>query len=430
MKNKSLLLIIICVFISTIIKSQVADNKIAELINKGDYFELGRQYPQLKNEMKIPVLKLMSESLLNSFFNMPKEACNSIDELLINHQSEIGIETTFSMIYFLGHNMMELGKYSEIVELFNNYITQLSPYYSKEDLSQFYVIISKAEIYKKLPEHKVIMPNHDVNININIKKVSDGNLIFIPVEVNGKKTEFIFDTGSSSNYVSESFANKHNIRIMEDSVLIAGIGGQGYARIGIADSITIGDIVYYNPVFSVAAPNPEIDTIFKVDAVLGLDFMKKIGEFQIIPAKKNIIFCKNKTKTPAYGKNLMIKFNQIYAEGVYNNEKIVFLFDTGNSTADLYSSFYKKNKTWVEKVGKKEIASFGGYGGINNIKAFLIPSFRFKIGDKNCTIKNVIVNTEKKNLEQNNENGALGMDFILSCKKVIINLDQMFLIVE
>jgi len=156
------------------------------------------------------------------------------------------------------------------------------------------------------------------------------------------------------NLISESFAKEHNIRITSDSILTSGVK-KGYSKIGTTDSIMIGDIVYYNPVFIVAPTNEEVDTVFKVDTVLGIEFMKSLKGIQIFPQKELIILSNTSSQLPKSGKNMIMNGDQPLLLGFWGKEKLIFQFDTGNAGADLHETFYTKNKKWVEKKGKKHL---------------------------------------------------------------------------
>jgi hypothetical protein len=116
----------------------------------------------------------------------------------------------------------------------------------------------------------------------------------------------------------------------------------------------IGDIVFKNPDIIISLPNEEVDTIFQVDAVLGMDFIRGIGETQIYPEEKKIVFPAKKTELPLYGHNLLLSNGQPYLKAYSNTEKLLFHFDTGNAKSDLFKRYYEKHKEELDKSGEKE----------------------------------------------------------------------------
>ena len=103
----------------------------------------------------------------------------------------------------------------------------------------------------------------------------------VPVHIGGNVRDFVFDTGAAQfNFVSERFARENGIRMIADSIPVAGIG-RGWVGLGVADSLAVGDIVMRNPVFLISPPDRATDTIEVISAVLGNAFMRKAERFTI-----------------------------------------------------------------------------------------------------------------------------------------------------
>ena len=82
---------------------------------------------------------------------------------------------------------------------------------------------------RETPAPKVDKPATDISIPITIEKVKlpdsidpkgwRGTHILIPVTIHGNKYRFIFDTGAGTSYMSEQFARKVGVRIVNDSLI-------------------------------------------------------------------------------------------------------------------------------------------------------------------------------------------------------------------
>lgn len=64
------------------------------------------------------------------------------------------------------------------------------------------------------------------------------------------------------------------------------------------------------------------------------------------------------------------------------------------------------------------------------MEAYEIAEFPLRIGDCNLILEKVEVLTGSPGIYQLNEEGSLGVDFILKPKEVIINFEDMFLKIE
>lgn len=86
------------------------------------------------------------------------------------------------------------------------------------------------------------------------------------------------------------YADEIGIRVIRDSINITGAFATGTGKSGILDSMMIGDIAFKNAIITIADPNPAVDTVYQVDAVLGTDFMRLVGEVNIFPQEKRFAF--------------------------------------------------------------------------------------------------------------------------------------------
>jgi len=430
MKNRYLLIFI--AFIASIaqLQAQTANEIIGDLINRKDYFELDKQYPELKDDLH-PMLSVMSEALLNSYFNRPEEAVKSIEKLIANYQQDMQFNNTANMLLLKAQQLASIRKYDEAAELLNGFIDQVKdfPFDSDELLKPFISFHEEMTLMRIIPPLELTRPEKDCEIPMTLKKVAgDAELMFIPVTLNGKQSDFIFDTGCGGGaFVSERFARENNIRIIRDSLLIAGTG-YGYAKLGFADSIQVGELVLKNVTFTIGEVT-EADSVYQIDAVLGTDIMKAAGEVRIYPDEGKIVFPYKETVLPPTGRNLLFDSNQPYLKAFSGDERFIFHFDTGNAGSSLYPLYYYIHKEEIESTGKKDNTRLGGFGGIKYIPTYILPLFSFQVGDTPCTMKNMEVHT-KDILTAQEYSGALGMSFIKLFKKTIINFRQMFVQVE
>ena len=429
MKKYFLILFLIFFGANQKIAAQGADERIGNIINSTDWFLLSDEYPKLKDEMQSELMRYFSEAMIGFHFNQPQSAIQAVDWLLANAQEEIGFGNTSNFVLIKSLILGEQGFYAESADNLSGFLTQISQFVDLKDFSSYSETLEFYEKIRNEAKPEVIRPNKNTEIPITIEKAGRGELIYVPVTVNGKEYKFIFDTGAEATFVSERLANEMGLRIINESVKITGIKSDIGKR-GTIDSLMIGDIVFKNPNIIISLPNEEIDTIFQVDAVLGLDFIKRVGETQIYPEQKKIIFPIEKTKLPSYGRNLMFSNRQPYLRAYSNTEKLSFHFDTGNVKTDLQEVYYQKHKEELDKTGIKKTVSSGGYGGILSLDSYQIPVFPLTIGDSNFELTDVDVLLEKILPFGNNEDGSLGADFILSAKKTTINFDHMFLKIE
>lgn len=123
---KKILAISFCL-ISLSLKSQSADETIGQLINNGDYVELGRKFPGLRDKMQVPFLKVMADALVYSSQNQWTEANKCLEDLITNYQTEIGFDNVINMINLWGLNLILLCEYDAAANILGSFISQKYP---------------------------------------------------------------------------------------------------------------------------------------------------------------------------------------------------------------------------------------------------------------------------------------------------------------
>ena len=412
------------------IKSQTPDEKIGSLINNSDYFELDEQYAKLKNDID-PLLRMFSEVMLNFSFNNPHLTCIYADSLVENYAQEIGIQNVMSMAMIKSQSLAEMEEYKLAADNILKIIDDASAYMDSTSLD---ATRSTLQYYNKLsvlPKSELIRPAYDTEVPIDIDTLKvGGNMMYIPVKVNGVEERFILDTGCpTAAFFSERMARKYNVRTIFDSLIVKGTG-TGFGRLGFLDSVQVGDMVLKNLLVTVVPSNPAVDSVFMVDAVLGQTIMKLAGEMQIYPKQKRVVFPVKHTPMPSTGRNMMMHASHPYLKTYHKGERFIMHFDTGNAASGLHYKYYERNKEEVERVGNKLSRLIGGFGSVGMKDFYNLPSFELKVGNKPFILTNLEVNMEPVFVSQGQEDGALGMSFIKLFDKVTINFKDMFVEVE
>lgn len=433
---KKFLYLFLLWFISLASFAQSADEEIGKFINANDFFSLNEKYAEAKDEMQSSMLKSLTEAILNAVFNRPQQAVESIDLLVANYQDEIGFDNVKNMLQWQNNILFRMGEYCKASERANSFLEQVEPHLDASTISR---IKETCKYYNSMCGQKkseLIRPDKDCVIPIFIepfekKSFEKGHTLYVPVTVNGTEEKFIFDTGCPGGaFLSEEYAKKLGVKITMDSLKVSGYGGTGWGKMGILNSLNIGNMIFKNLTVTIVPPNPAVDAVFKIDAVLGSDIMKLAGEVQILPKEKKMIFPVSKTPIPATGSNLLLDRDDLFSLKTYsNNERLIMLFDTGGSSSGLNYSYYQRHKDLMEKDSKKESSLSGGFGGIKTSYYYNLPAFPLNIGNKSIIMKNIRVSAEAIDILLNRE-GALGMSFINLFDKVTINFDQMFVKVE
>ena len=435
MKNKYCLLIGITSFFICLLQpanAQEADQRIGNLINQGDWFRLEEEYPKVAGQVQAVAIKALSEVMIGCYFNKPGETIALIDSLLEHHQEDLGFANVSSLVALRGKLQGEIGLYAQSADVLYDFLNKIQAFAKKEDFPSHQKIADYYNTLRNEAAPVVSRPNVDTEIPMTIEKAGRGVLMFVPVQIHGKTYKFIFDTGAGSTFVSKRFADEVGIRVVRDSLFLQGAFATSTGRQGVLDSMMIGDIVFKNAIVAIADPNPAVDTVYQVDAVLGTDFMRLVGQVDLYPQDKKVVFPVKTTPLPDTGRNMWLYDGGLRLKVFSGDERLRFVFDTGNVRADMFYPYNQKHKEWIEKEGHKETISGGGFGGVRTLDVFRLPSIPMRLGNTSFEMENIQVECNIPEIDgfQNEEDGSLGMDFINLFHRVTINLESMYLNVE
>ena len=421
-KRMSVLLIAFPLGYTSVYSQTQADVKMGEILNNGDLFQIREQYPILKDSVSIEMLNLVSEAQLGIGFNQLERAGVALDSLLQFHQAELGAETSIGMAALQGMNFLNLGKYEQAGKVGEGLVNTLKKSVPFEALYSFVFIEKVGKALANVPKPYLERPDRDIAVPSIVKTVGRGKHIYIPVEVNGITKNYIFDTGCSfGNFVSEKYAEEVGLKVLADSIPVSGME-IGFVKLAMADSLKVGEMVYHNPVFMVAPPDREVDSLFTFDGVLGYHFIRDAREIIIDNEAGRFIFPQEISDGEP---NMYLSSNTPQVRISYDGHPLDLIFDTGNVKSDLGNKFAETFPDAIEGL-TEQTTSRGGFGGISQTKAVVLPEFRFEVAGSTVTLYNTEV---IKNTESGSQlfSGSLGADFVLSFKRLVINYQSMFI---
>ncbi len=438
MKLKSFLCGALLLFCTSLF-SQLVDDEITYLINSGDYLNLAQRYAEEKKNISNKTIQVMAEAFIKTASNKPEEATRLLYDLITHHQEGLGINGITACMTLLAENLRYEGKYATAAELIKSYVDQTDTFNGLDNNTRnFFMGLHRLGVLGDLMKPEINRPARNCEIPIILKDndEEDGlmkNTIYTKAVLNGREVLFSLDTGCeayATNFVTEKFARENGIRILQDSVILYGVD-TGYAKLGVADRIKIGDITYQNVAFTVGPGDNilPVDSI-QLDAVLGSVFFKAMGECQILPKEKKIIFPIRRTAKPASGSNMMLRGGQSFIESFSNEERLLLHYDTGAGYSALSSKYYEEHEDEVKSAGTlKQGGGIGGFGGMKYIDKYILNDFSLTIGQKTIGIPDMAVMTEEAGIQELFD-GTLGNDLLINVNKVTINYEDMFLLID
>ena len=397
-----------------------ADSELAEMLNNGDMLRLNARYPQLKDSLQVPMLARLAEANLYTSFNQLDKAETAMADLFAHHQQELDAQTQIGMSALRAMNFLNLGQYAVGGEIGEALVSALKEQVPFEQLYSLVFIerIGKALAYYPVPF--ISRPAATQSVPMRIDSVGRGQHLLIPVQVNGITREFIFDTGCSfGNFVSEAYAQEVGLDIVSDSIPVSGTQ-IGYVKLGVADSLCVGNIVYHHPVFLIAPPNEAMDSVFTFDGVLGYHFIRDAKEIILDFENRCLTFPEKPSEEES---NMYLSSNTPKVRIFYQHQPIDITLDSGNVKSDLGAWFKARFPETIPHDAQEQPLKRGGFGGIESFTGYVLPEITFQLGETPFTLRQVEVVKETDNRLAS---GSLGADFLQSFKRITISYGKMF----
>ena len=407
-------------FMGHVNAQSAADSELAEMLNSGDMLRLNTRYPQIKDSLQVPMLARLAEANLYIHFNQLKKAEKAMADLFTNHQQELDAQTQIGMSALRAMNFLNLGQYAAAGELGGTLVSALEPQVPFEELYSLVFIERMGKALAHYPAPSFSRPTTTQHVPMRIDSAGRGQHLLIPVQVNGITKDFIFDTGCSfGNFVTEAYAKEVGLKILSDSIPVSGTQ-IGFVKLAVADSLCVGEMVYHHPIFLIAPPDKEIDTVFRFDGVLGYHFIRDAKEIVLDFENRRFIFPERQSEAKP---NMYLSSNTPKVRIYYQHQPIDILLDSGNVKSDFGAWFKERFPETIPHDAQEQPLKRGGFGGIASITGYILPEITFQVEETPFTLYQVEIVKEANN---NLASGSLGTDFLQAFKQITINYDKMF----
>jgi len=248
----------------------------------------------------------------------------------------------------------------------------------------------------------------------------DDDAFSIPVSVNGKGGEYLFDTGAWQSVVTEPEARRLGLTLKEGSHFITDPSGTRVAyRTAIAKEVRIGGMRFNDVSFAVyAAPSWAPDAEF---GVIGIPILIHAGS---IKWSKDGSVELGGTLPRMSTPNLVFSESRLLLRADFEGRRGLAILDTGATTTDFNANFASLFADLLAKNGKKGTQEISGIGGTRTFESVTLPEFTLTIGSKAVALRPANVTLQRNMLIGGNCCLAnLGRD-VLTQRRVFRSISQ------
>ncbi|SHN18887.1 retroviral-like aspartic protease family protein [Mucilaginibacter sp. OK098] len=396
--------------------------KLKSLLDKNEYFKLDAKFKLLTDSIDDDN-RLYFKSYLDNAFNRNNECIKDIDSLLKQPALKLPDSVKSALKRLQGDSYFKTYQYAKAAQCDSNILKQYKHALHKDDIDDISNDLLIRNALKNIPAQQTLIKN---NTTIPWKKDKIG-LIEIPFTAHEQNFDAIFDTRANISSITQTYAKKLGLHILDVSYN-EGSGATGLqfkTGMGIADSLYIGDVLVKNVVFQVMP-----DSIlyiapvkFQLNVIIGFPVIEQLREVHIFSNGKMTI-----PLTPAESDlhNFALDGLDPVIALKSGNDTLSFHFDSGASSSVLYAAYFEKYKARVIKAGTQKTVGFGGAGGAQKKKVYVLPKFNLTLGSKSVVVDNVSVLT-KPITPGEKFYGNIGQDFTNKFSEVIYNFKDMYI---
>lgn len=284
-----------------------------------------------------------------------------------------------------------------------------------------------------LPLQQLERPSDDVSVSYLIDSLyyNDeyaGCEIRLPVIIGGQAENLILDNGCAKfSVASESFALSHGIRNIGADGNAVGTVDRVSMWFGVADSLMVGGLKFRNIIFVVIPDQFLANPILDINAMLGANIFRLAGEMVFDNQKRTITFPEKALQRES---NLLIDSEGTHlAVAEIDGGDVLMNVDLGAAHSALNANYYLQNTEKVQSTCHASGALNGGVGGTKMETVYAMPELVIHACGGTFVVPNASISTQKSG-NVGDECGTLGNDFLLSFRKVVLNLAKMYLWVE
>jgi hypothetical protein len=403
-----------------VIGDSLLESKMQILFREREYFKLRLYLEKYKNKISPDKWQYFRPFVESAFHHYP-ESIRHIDSLLKTPGSFRDDTAQVNLMLLLRDNYFKTFQYKKAAETGR----ELAGKYKNILGDRLPEVENTLIIHESLTS---IPPQH-----IDLKKATlhwkfnRMGLIEIPIRRVASDFPMVIDTRAHISTVTESFAQKLGLRILDVSYEeSSGITGNKFqSGLGIADSLYIGDILVQHVVFQVLPDKalyfPSID--FILQGILGFQVITQLKEIHI-HRNGDLIISPITTKSSL--NNLAFDGSTTVLSVRTGEDTLSFHFDTGAITSEFYRSYYNRYNSFVLKHGKIMRIESEGAGGTTTAEVYLLPVVDLIIGNKPIMLKDVAVRT-MPTIKGQKYYGNLGQDVIKQFDEMILNFESMYI---
>jgi hypothetical protein len=252
----------------------------------------------------------------------------------------------------------------------------------------------------------------------------------LPLTVNGRRVQWLFDTGAGVTLISDAEATRLGLEIRASEGRVSDQnGGNAAARTAIARTVVLGRTQLHDVMFLVMPADqmpwkewpPGKQGIIGLPVALALDAVRWTRAGTCHSGSRAVA-------VPTARTSATLRFDDLYVITTvgFDGKSLDFILDTGNQVGtQLWERFGRDFDTLVKAHSRKGTERVRQIGGDNEREITIIPGIGLTVGGKETRLAEGKIFTRP--VGNDRFHGLLGMDILSQSTEVTIDFRSMTL---
>jgi hypothetical protein len=220
----------------------------------------------------------------------------------------------------------------------------------------------------------------------------EADALSVPVSIDGKTDDFLFDTGAWQSAMTELKARKLGLAIRDGTKVLVGSSGQAATfRTAVAKEVVLGAMRFRNVSFAVIAAEGLFRDVEL--GVIGMPILLAVGRIRW-SKDGTVEIGSTSPPSPSTTPNLVFDRHRLLLRADVLGRQVLTTFDTGANTTDLNANFATLFPDVVAR-GKKGTQDITGVGGTQSFDSVELPELVVNIGLKSATLRPAYVTLQR-----------------------------------
>ena len=278
-------------------------------------------------------------------------------------------------------------------------------------------------ILSELPPTEAVWPADRVTVPFRMVGQPGHALYGIDVSVNGKNLSGTLDN-CASDYceISSELAEELGVRPIGKQIRING-NKRAKSYIGIADSLSMGDLVVRNVLFSVSDSFASIAEALSIDLVIGDNVLRKVGDLVFDNAEAKVSFSKQILDLPP---NVLRAYpeHDYYIDASLDGKSLTMLLDFGNTDTHMNARFLEEYP--AEEPYEETTTDVIMQDRTWTTKSYLLKKAQFELIGSTCEWDVIDIRLEGNGGRRSH--GSFGADMLHQYGIVVFNARHQYLL--